>query len=249
MEYQKMAAVYDALMEDAPYDLWFQFFCEVLKEQDYNLSELTVADLGCGTGEMTKRLSKRARYVYGVDMSEAMLTEAQAKTIDTGSNVQWIKQDITKLQGLSQLDVAVSFFDVVNYLVELENIEQFFMCVYEALNKEGLFIFDVHSLHQVETAYVGETFAVVYDELSYIWFCQRGDYRGEMFHDLTFFIQSGEQYDRFEELHHQRTYSVDTFTETLQKAGFKKVKWYSEPDVNSKKNDENAPRIFFIAQK
>lgn len=250
MEYKKMARVYDILMEDAPYDLWFEFLLDVLKEHNQHLSTASVVDLGCGTGEMTQRLSRHAHHVYGVDISETMLMEAQAKIMDTaGSSVQWINQDITKLEGIKDVDVAISFFDVVNYLVDLDNIQDFFQSVYNSLNPDGLFIFDVHSLYQVESAYIGETFAVVYDELSYIWFCQKGDYPGEMFHDLTFFIESGDLYERFDELHHQRTYPVKTFINTLKRSGFKKIKWYGEPDINSQNRDENSPRIFFVVQK
>lgn len=250
MEYGKMATVYDKLMGDAPYDLWLDFVKELLADKSVNLKDLVVADYGCGTGEMTRRLAAETKHVYGVDLSSEMLTEAAAKIEpNLGRKVTWLQQDVSALEGISEIDLAVSFFDVLNYVVEEAALERYIKNVYESLTEDGCFIFDVHSMHQIENHYLGETFAVVLDTVSYIWFCTGGEYPGEMHHDLTFFVQDGEKYERFDECHHQRTHTVSYYVELLKKVGFRKVSWYSGAHKESLYSDENAPRIFFLAEK
>src|SRR5699024_11721506 len=75
-----------------------------------------VAYLGCGTGELTIKLAKEGYQLLGVDYSIDMLTHADQKSRQENLDIQWIHQDLRELEGLDQLDVAVSFCDVMNYI-------------------------------------------------------------------------------------------------------------------------------------
>ena len=54
MAYEAFAGVYDAFNEDADYDALFRYVCGVLRA--HGVEDGIVADLGCGTGELTLRL-------------------------------------------------------------------------------------------------------------------------------------------------------------------------------------------------
>ena len=56
MAYEKMGYVYDPFMKDAPYDKWLTFTQEIIKKSGITVQK--VADLGCGTGELTIKLAK-----------------------------------------------------------------------------------------------------------------------------------------------------------------------------------------------
>ena len=63
---------------------------------------------------------------------------------------------------------------------------------------------------------------------------------------LTFFVKRGELYERFEERHLQRAYSVGEITALLKKAGFTSVDTYGELSFDKPKESEE--RIVFAAR-
>jgi len=245
--YQQLAYVYDAFMEDAPYTEFLDFTMAVF--ETYGNQVKKVVDLGCGTGQMAIELAKNGYDVQAVDYSEDMLAAAHHKAEVAKASVQFLHQDLRELAGLQELDAAVSYFDVMNYIVDPADLKTVFQRVATTLKSGGLFLFDVHSLNQLEEQYVGETFSVVTDDMSYIWFCEAGEEPGEVFHDLTFFVRNGSVYERFDEYHHQRTYAVDFYQKLLQDVGFKKIIWFAGASLNAENSDPDAPRIFFLAIK
>lgn len=247
MAYQQMASLYDQLMVNAPYDEWVSFTEEMLRQTGKEAKR--IADLGCGTGEIATRLAERGYQITGVDYSTDMLTYAAHKAAERNLSIQWLHQDLTKLTGLSEYDVAISYCDVMNYIIEPTDLQKSFHNIANCLKEGGLFIFDVHSLYQVEQNYVNQTFSEVTDEASYIWFCSAGDEPGEMFHDLTFFALEGEMYKRFDEYHHQRTYPISFYKKMLKESGFENIKLFADFSVKTNDIDEKSERIFFLAEK
>ena len=73
--YTSFAQVYDLFMDNVPYEEWSEYVISLLKE--HNISEGLVLDLGCGTGKMTRLLSKAGYDMIGIDNSEDMLEIAQ----------------------------------------------------------------------------------------------------------------------------------------------------------------------------
>lgn len=247
MAYKQMASLYDQLMVDAPYDEWTAFTLEAFRRSGKQITH--VADLGCGTGEITKRLAKAGYTMRGVDYSPEMLAHADHKASKEQLMIQWLCQDLKELEGLTNLDAVISYCDVINYIVSETDLKLVFKNVADALKFGGLFIFDVHSLFHVEEHLINQTFADVTEDVSYIWFCSEGDQQGEMYHDLTFFSLSGNKYEKFDEYHHQQTYSKTFYEQLLKEAGFEHIKVYGDFSFNREDMHEEAERIFFIAEK
>lgn len=247
MAYEQMAQVYDAFMSDAPYDELLKFTCEIIEQYGNDVKK--IADLGCGTGTMAVYLSKQGFAVQAVDYSADMLTAAQQHSANAGQHIQFIHQDLRELEGLQELDAAVSYFDVINYITEPDELRQTFGRIAASLKEDGIFLFDVHSLYSFEHNYAGETFSVIEDDLSYIWFCEAGEEPGEVFHDLTFFVRKGELYERFDEYHHQRTFPVSFYGTLLKEAGFNKIISFGGTDLNNENYNKKTPKIFILACK
>jgi SAM-dependent methyltransferase len=242
MSYRQMAQVYDRLMADAPYDEWIAFTKIMINE--FHPHVKTVLDAGCGTGEITHRLSGEGYRLTGVDLSEEMLSMAQQK--NPQSDIQWLHQNMTQLEGVSQFDCVISYCDVINYLTDEEEVRNAIISVYDALNENGLFLFDVHSIDHIHQDLYGSTFAEVYDDLSYVWFCDPGETDNSVVHDLTFFVQDGTRYIRFDEKHEQRAYSSKNLQAWLKKAGFEIKRICADfQEQPSQKGD----RLFFVCQK
>ncbi|SEO32821.1 Methyltransferase domain-containing protein [Amphibacillus marinus] len=253
MAYQDLAMLYDRLMADAPYEQWVSFteFCV----RNYNLKPANqLLDLGCGTGRLTCQLAEAGYTVTGVDLSEHMLTEASARALNANLAINWIKQDISKLEGFQDLDIIVSYCDVINYLPGEESVRAALHAIAQSLRNQGLFIFDVHSIKHVRDNMVNQVFSEVADDFSYIWFCEQGSQIGEMIHDLTFFVKdrTDSVYHRFEEQHNQLTYSALYYQQLLYDAGFSTIDIFAnfqQTKLVADQADEQGDRLFFVCKK
>src|SRR6266403_2028115 len=84
-------------------------------------SDLTLADVGCGTGSLTFELARFAHKVIGIDLSNEMLRRARAVAKERGTrNVEFRQGDIFKLPlGSGSVDAAFCVM-VLHFLPEPE---------------------------------------------------------------------------------------------------------------------------------
>lgn len=248
MAYQQMAGLYDKLMDDAPYNQWADVTKEVFKQSSIPVKQ--IVDLGCGTGQITTRLATEGYQMIGVDYSIDMLSYAEQRATEEKLSIQWIHQDLRDIEGITQMDAVVSYCDVINYITTVEELHTVFANVADMLKDNGTFVFDVHSLHHVEHDLVNQTFSTVEDDISSIWFCSPGDEPGEMFHDLTFFVSTDEEsYARFDEYHHQKTFSVEVYRKILEQHGLQIRNIFGDFSLKRESPHEKTERIFFVAEK
>ncbi len=138
MSYEQMAYYYDVLMAEAPYDEWKSFTEAMIAQAGKPVS--SIIDLGCGTGQITTRLARAGYKMTGVDYSSDMLAVAQERAETEKLPVQFIQQDLQMLEGLHGYDAAVSYCDVMNYIIEEDELRIVFQCVAASLKPGGLFI-------------------------------------------------------------------------------------------------------------
>lgn len=247
MTYGRFAYVYDRLMENVPYEEWVRIVIE--KAKQYHLQGKKVLDVGCGTGEISLRLAQAGYQVTGVDLSEEMLTVAQAKADAAGLHIPFFQQNMARMEGLGEYDVVGIFCDSLNYLETEQEVEQTFAAVHEHLTENGVFIFDVHSPFKMTDIFQNQTFASSDDDVSYIWNCFEGDKPLSVEHELTFFVldENTNQYERFDEDHAQWTYPISQYENWLLESGFEVLEVFG--DFNDEATSEQSERIFFVAKK
>ncbi|MFP7297561.1 class I SAM-dependent DNA methyltransferase [Neobacillus niacini] len=247
MSYEQFAYLYDELMQDAPYDEWVRFVTEKLNK--YQVNGKNLLDLACGTGELSVRFAKEGFSVTGVDLSADMLSVAQAKGQEEGMNIPFFEQDMTNLEGHGEFDIIGIFCDSLNYLKSDEDVIHTFASACSHLKDNGLFIFDVHSVYKISELFIDQTFTLTDDHLSYIWNSFAGELPNSVEHELSFFVldEHSGKYDRFDELHYQRTYPVEQYSEWLERAGFELLEICA--DFLDSKPQDDTERIFFIAKK
>ncbi|CAH0308001.1 class I SAM-dependent methyltransferase [Peribacillus simplex] len=247
MTYERFAYVYDELMKDAPYEKWLMILTAKLEQ--YGIGGRKVLDLACGTGEMTVELAQHGFEVTGVDLSDEMLLVANEKAVKLGLSIPLFQQNMAELEGLGQFDCVTIFCDSLNYLRDEEDIIKTFSRVHEHWKDGGLFLFDVHSIYKMEEIFRDNTFAVNGEEVSYIWDCFPGEEPYSVEHDLSFFVRDDESglYDRFDELHYQRTYPVEQYKKWLEQAGFTVSEVLA--DLEDAPLEAETERILFVASK
>ena len=74
--------------------------------------DAAVADIGCGVGRLTRALARRARTVYGIDVSREMLALAESHNPRL-ANVEWLHGDGVGLGVLGDASVDGCFSHVV----------------------------------------------------------------------------------------------------------------------------------------
>lgn len=246
MNYHKFAYLYDQLMQEAPYEEWISFLLSVIKR--HGEQECSILDIGCGTGNIAIPLSKEKFSVTGVDLSEEMLMVANEKVGTENVNVKLFHQDMRSLEGLGEYNVVIAMCDTLNYLETEEDLIDTFKSMYEHLATDGLLIFDVHSIYKIDSVFREQTYTYSSEELAYIWECYEGDHLHSIEHELSFFVQNDSQlYERFNELHKQRTFSIEFYKKTLKLTGFQLLSVTGDFSLTSLPDESE--RWFFVAKK
>lgn len=246
--YENMSQVYDCLMEqDVDYLEWTRYIQKILLK--YNRKTKSILDIGCGTGNITIPLSEAGFNMSGIDLSEEMLSLADKKSFQKKLKIRWLKGDITKYNINQNYDAIISCCDTLNYIVNIEDLYKVFKNIFNAINTNGVFLFDLNSFHRISNIYGNNVFTYTSNNINYIWennYCEETKIN-EYF--LIFFIKNEENnyYTRLEEVHYQRAYAQENIFELLYQVGFKKVDVYSFNTLNQPiKSDE---RIQYCALK
>ncbi len=242
MQYDRFANVYDALMADVDYGLWAQYIASFLP-----LSEASVAECACGTGEITLRLKRMGYSVTGIDISEEMLSVASIKAREAGLKIPFVQQDMRSLALHKRVDAVVSACDGVNYLNSMDAVRRFFTSAYLALNDGGVLLFDVSSQYKLSKTLGLSSLGYDDGELAYVWKnCY--DPKSRLIEmELSFFVKNGELYERFTETHVQRAHTQSELLKALNAAGFTKIEVYDAFTRDAP--IKNAQRLQFVAHK
>lgn len=207
--YETLGQYYDALVKDEAASQnwveWIESFCP----------GYTVLELACGSGEITERLAEHHQ-VWALDLSATMIEAARAK--DLQGRITFFQQDMRYLDNLGVFDLVGCFCDSFNYLVEDQEVQDFFGEVAAHVKDGGLFLFDSHGLSRLEEfAEDYEEAGTFLDGTQVQWVISvENDW---LYQDFAFY-QDGRT---TEEHHLQRVYSPERLIEWLEAAGFEVI--------------------------
>jgi ubiquinone/menaquinone biosynthesis C-methylase UbiE len=165
--YYYLAEYYDMLMDDVDYEGWCSFIEEVFNT--YELHPHNILDTACGTGNITIPMSQKGYNLWGVDISEEMLTIAENKARNKKLNIKFVKQNMTELELNKSFDTVLCMCDGVNYIVEEEALFKYFNIVYNMINTKGIFIFDISSSYKLSNILGNNTLFQEKDNYCYVW--------------------------------------------------------------------------------
>jgi ubiquinone/menaquinone biosynthesis C-methylase UbiE len=206
-------------------------------------------DLACGTGTAAVSFAKQGLKVYGVDGSVYMLNVARKKAQREKVHIDFLHSDMRSFSLPSKVDLAVSLFDSLNYLTELDDLIMAFRRVEEHLNNGGFFMFDMNTFYgikyswdnSVHLSWMGEDVFIIdsntYDENT-----------RTATKTLTIFVKrKDELFKRIKEQHAERGYTVSEIKHALKEAGLTPLNFYEcftyvEPKPETR-------RVFCVCQK
>ena len=212
--YQKeFAEVYDELMTGSKYDKWDALLKELIDK--YDIKSGNAIDLASGTGTITKMLLDMGFAVTGIDKSSDMLKIARKKLKDYGKRVNFVQADLTSFKLPQKYNLAVSFYDSINYLLDLEKIGMMFNNVYSSLELGGYVIFDTNTLEHMHMSQKNpvKEFSTKKGKAKFK-FGGEGDFWSL---EITLLNKKGEEY---KEVHLERGYSPKQIKNIAEREGF-----------------------------
>ncbi len=262
--YTGFAQVYDAFMDNIPYDDWAGYLVELLKE--YGVDKGLIADLGCGTGSITERLAKVGYDMIGIDNADEMLAIAMEKKADAYNEdekaendkregILYLLQDMREFELYGTVDAIVSICDSMNYIMSEEDLLKVFKLANNYLEKQGVFIFDMNTPYKYENLLANNTIAESREDCSFIWDNYYYKEEGVNEYALSIYVRDEELeeeleekdiFKRFDETHYQKSYSLETVKRLIEEAGMEFVAAYDAFTKEPVK--ETSERMYIIAR-
>src|SRR4030042_6407587 len=129
--YEKFAYFYTK----GPYPQYSERMAELLPSvpERFGVKPQMLLDLACGEGSFAVAMAKEGVQMTGVDLSPHILQLARERAKKENVSVEFLLQDIRSLPFEERFDLVTCWYDSLNYLLELENLEKTFAGVYGAL--------------------------------------------------------------------------------------------------------------------
>lgn len=229
--YKNFSKVYDKFMEICDYNEWVSLLENYIKV--YNQSGNKILDLGCGTGETLVRLNEKYQ-CSGLDLSEGMLKKAKIKL--KGKNVPLFLGDMREFDTNEKYDVIYSFFDTVNHLTSLEDLNDLFNSVKNSLNKDGIYIFDVVDREFMEKMFPNDIYADTRKDFAMIWehFYDEEENLDQI--EASYFIKNKNgTYDRLNEFYEKRIFTHKEIENCVKNTGLSLEKYEENQDLAGKR--------------
>ena len=178
-----------------------------------------------------------------MDISAEMLDRAQEEALRTGVRGDYLLGDITKIKLPKRFDFVTAINDCVNYIPK-EKLKKAFKNVRSALNKNGVFLFDISSERKFREKIANTVSVDDRDDVTYLSFNRLDGDTATM--DVTLFVKKADgDYRRLDERHIQYIYKEDEILSALEECGFQTVR--VEGHLGEEKSESD--RIVFLAQK
>ncbi len=210
-----------------------------------------VLDVCCGTGQLAAHFLKNGYRVIGIDSSEGMLRIARENNADCvqADQAQFVCADAACFALHTQVGLAVSTYDALNHLEDMDALRGCFHSVFASLADEGVFVFDLNTRKGLQS-WNGISIEDSRDAV----LINRGIFdegMGRATVRITGFIplENG-TYERFEETAFNTLFDVAAVKATLEETGWRQVHFARSNDLSKPVDDTEAERrIFIVAQR
>jgi SAM-dependent methyltransferase len=243
-QFARIAPHYDALMANVPYWLWAKYVCSLAAVSGRPiLPGCQLLDLATGTGSVALEFAQAGCIVTGLDLSPPMIAQARQKARRRRLEVRFLCRDVADFDLPPDFDHAVCLYDSLNYLLDPDHIELAFANTRRALKEDGLFIFDVNTIHALEAELFTQQ-SRPDAEVAYRWKSRYDPKTCTSTIRMSFTVAATGE--RIRIVHRQRAYGDTELRSLLHHAGFGEVSAYDGYRVAPP--DAESDRVFYVAK-
>lgn len=244
--YSTFARFYDKLTANIDYQKRGEYFHKIIKKFK-TTKENILLDLACGTGSISEIMAGLGYDVIGVDSSEEMLGIAMEKKFSSGSSIQYLCQDMCRLDMFGTVDVTICALDSINHLPSIKDVKKVFEDVAFFSELNGLFIFDVNTLYKHRKILADNTFTYEAEGIYCIWENTLDRATDEVKMNLEFFeeLDNG-LYQRSSDSFSEKAYKESEFEKALEESGFEVLAKYGDDTFEAP--TDNTQRIVYAAR-
>jgi SAM-dependent methyltransferase len=243
-DYALLSEYYDRFTDDVPYERWADFFEHIFAQRGQKPE--IILDLACGTGSLTRILAGRGYDMIGVDQSEDMLMVAMDSCAEEllEKRPVFLRQPMDELDLYGTIDACVCCLDSINYVTDAEVLREAFRRIQLFLMPGAPFIFDINTRAKLERI-DGQSFVREDEDVFCVWQARIDD-EDLCHYDFDIFELNEEgAWNRYQEHHAERIYSVSFLVQLLKETGFVDIEVRGELSDNLPAEGEE--RIFIIA--
>ena len=215
MEYDYLANFYDAFIDEDVYRNYLELM-------DKYTSLGTLLDIGCGTGTLSLELAMAGYDVTATDLSEEMLQIVQYRAEERDIPIKIYVYDM--LDPIEErFDTVVASMDVINHLADLEDVHFGLTNIYQSLNANGVFIFDILSADYIDAL---DGYSEDDDEFHFHWECHKGENEHSIIHTVTLKLD-----DMNHDIHiYEETHDLSLYLDIASRVGFTLLESMSMPE-------------------
>jgi len=219
------------------------------------LSELAfegmdLLDIACGEGSFAVAMSKLGYKVTGIDQSPQMITLARARSEMEKVSVDFQIEDMRSFDSYGSFDLVTCFFDSLNYMLTIKDLQDVYKHVYQALRPGGYFIFDMNTIHGLVVEWMREETYIQNEADDFLEIHRHSyDYENQIATvEITIFLRRDGLWERVDEIHRERGYPLADIQFLLSETGFEIAGMFGSLMKRSAVQN-TSPRVFFTARK
>lgn len=221
--YQVLGSIYDEVMDHVDYNGWAKFVIGILRDYNrvsHNSAKPTnIIECGCGTGSLAIRLALSGYKLTAFDKSPEMIDQARLKAAGLCEPPEFLVAEFENFSAINQFNVCLCLYDSINYIMTESALEAYFIRIYNLIENEGVFIFDISTEYNSITYFNNST-----DEN----FGEGHHYTRKMTYDPVSKIQQNvfkiwfksQPKTLYTETHQQKIYSEVVVKSIVEKSGF-----------------------------
>lgn len=245
MAYNEFAYFYDELNSEADYDRLFEAVHSQLKS--HGIREGIVADLGCGTGDLTLMLAQAGYDMIAIDQSQEMLSvlRDKAEQLDAREGLLLLNQDLLALDLYGTIQAAVSTFDTYNHIGPYDRFDTAIRNAAFFMEKGGVFLFDMNTPYKHKHILGDNAFSIEAEDAVCNWQNRYDSAEDKV--EMTISIHYLDTDEIYTEQFCEYSYTLEQVKASLERHGFVLESVCDGESFHELKPDSQ--RMFFVAVK
>jgi len=247
--YDQFASIY----QRGPYIRFSQGLAEsVLPEylEELGIEPTDLLDIACGEGSFAVAMAQLGYNVTGIDQSERMIELARERARAADVPVNFLVEDMRSIPFEDAFDLVTCFFDSLNYMLTVKDLQESFQGAYRALHRGGFYIFDMNTIYGLAVDWMRQETTIQNEADDFIEIHRQDfDYENQVATMMiTVFKQRDELWERFDETHQERGYPIADIQFLLHQTGFEIAGMFGSLNKRGEVQT-TSPRVWFTARK